>query len=111
MLDGARDPDGHVELRRDELSGTADLSIHWQPSRITHRPGRGDFGTEGGRQPSHEVEMLGLLDASTDRDNAVRAAEIDGLARLAERCLDRLARLRQRHVRRENSNWRIVRCS
>ncbi len=42
MLDGARHPNGHVELGRDRFPGLAHLPLVGHEARFHHRPGAGD---------------------------------------------------------------------
>ena len=84
MLNGSRDTESEVELRRDSLPGAANLAFDRQPAVVADGAGCGNFGAEGRGETLDHREAFRFLNASAHRDDHLRGAEIDCLGRFAE---------------------------
>ena len=79
VLDGARDADGDVELRRDDAPGLSDLELGRRVARVAGRAARADGRAEHvGERLEHLGELL--LERATARDDDARLAQIRALA-------------------------------
>src|SRR5262249_19136409 len=76
MLDGARDADGNVQLRRDDLAGLADLIVVGNEAGIDRRAGGADRGAELAGDAFDEMETLGRLHAAAAGDDDAGAGEL-----------------------------------
>src|SRR5690606_1250967 len=81
VLDGARDADRDVELRRDDLAGLTDLQISADVARVAggaRRTHRGAQGVDEGLE--HAGEALGALEGAAAGDDDLRLGELRALA-------------------------------
>jgi hypothetical protein len=84
VLDGARDPRGQVQLRRDRLAGLTDLARIREPSGVDHRAGRGDGPAERLGELLELAEAVGLAEAAAAGDEDVGVLDVHiGAALLA----------------------------
>ena len=59
VLDRAGNAERNIELRRDRLSGTANLTIHGQPAHVANRAGRRQLGAQGRGELPRQVDVSG----------------------------------------------------
>ena len=85
VLDRAGDAEREVQLRRDRLAGAADLPLHRQPAGVADRARRRELGAERLGELLRDGDVLLLLDAAADRDDALGLRQIDRLLRFLER--------------------------
>lgn len=77
VLNGTRDPDGDVELGRDNCSGLADLQTIVGVATINGRPGSADRGAHAVCQGRHEgFEVLLRTEAAASRYHTGAGAEV-----------------------------------
>jgi hypothetical protein len=80
MLDGARNADGHVELRRDDLAGLPHLQLVRHVARI-HGGARSAHGrAELVGEAVDELEVLGAAQRPPTRDDARAALQVGPVA-------------------------------
>ena len=91
MLNRAGDAERKVQLRRDGLPGAAHLAFHRQPPGVADGARRRDFGAQRLGQLLRDRDVRLLLDAASDRHDALGLRQIHGLLRLLERRLRLLA--------------------
>ena len=87
MLNGAGDAERDVELRRDSLTGAADLPVHRQPAGVADRPRRGELRAERLREILRDLEVFLPLDSAPDRDDPLGLRKVDRLLCFLERRL------------------------
>ncbi|MCY1235039.1 hypothetical protein D9M72_476430 [compost metagenome] len=80
MLDGARDTNRHVQLRRDDLAGLADLPVVGRVAGV-HGSARGaERGAQLVGQRIQDLEVLGAAQAAPARDHHARAGQFRTVA-------------------------------
>src|SRR4029077_18991982 len=84
VLDRAGDASSQVELRRDRLTGLADLGRIGVPAGIDHGTGRGNRPAHRLGQLLAQLEALGRAEATATADEDVGVLDVDvGAALLA----------------------------
>ena len=91
MLDGAGNAQREVELRRHGLAGAADLPLHGQPTGVADRARRRELGPQCIRQRLRHRQLVLILDAAADGDNALRLRQVHRLTGFLKRRLGTLA--------------------
>src|SRR5919202_5928723 len=76
VLDGARNAERHIELRRHHLAGLADLPVVRRVARVHGRAAGADRRADPVGQALHDLEVLGRADGPPARDHALRGREL-----------------------------------
>src|SRR6476646_10596955 len=106
MLDGAGDAEREIELRGDGLAAAADLALHRQPAGVADGTRGGEFRMQRLGELLRDGDLVLLLDAAADRDDALGLGEIDRLARFLKRRLGLLADRRRVDAHGQRANGR-----
>merc|ERR1719195_2572753 len=83
MLDGARDSDGYVQFRCDDLPGLTDLHVIGHHAGIDRSPRGADGGAHLVRQIVEHLEVVAALHAAPAADDDLGAGQL-GPVRLAQ---------------------------